>query len=437
VVYLLFAVLNKVRTSLALKLMVGIWLLAFIFALFYGWLSIKLKLTENLSLFIVVAFIIASAYAVLIYIVPKLFIFKPLKKIEEHSIQISKNNLNVPKLTYKSEDEIGRLMQAFNTMVITLRELITDANNMSNQTATASDKILTTSHQMKDSIEKVMVTTEEVATGAATQVEETSAALEFIQTINEDIKKINANLNIMKHNSNKGLETSTKGIESSNKAKGQMNLIESKVSESSKAITNLSEKSKEISNILNVIQYISEQTNLLALNAAIEAARAGEHGKGFVVVADEVRKLSKQTGDSTSKIASIITTIQKEVDYSGQSMREVVKQVQTGGIVIDANEQAFKEIDQMVREMAKKVYEVSSAIFQITERIRDSVATIERVANITEESSTATEQLSATIQQQNASMQEMNSMAESLAKFAKELNESLSKYQLTNRKNIE
>nr|WP_246421476.1 methyl-accepting chemotaxis protein [Texcoconibacillus texcoconensis] len=383
---------------------------------------------QNLNNFLLGTFISMIGIGFIIILLRSFL--KPLTDMSNHFEQIANGDLSVPSLTVKNKDEIGTLAISVNKMVESIRDLIGSANTISEQTAASSEELSSSSTQIKDSIEQVSSTTEELATGATSQAEETNNALVFIQTINEDIQNINANLKQLDHHSTNGLQTSNKGIESSSKAKEQMNLIESKVSETSNEIMILSEKSKEISSILNVIEGISDQTNLLALNASIEAARAGEHGKGFAVVAEEVRKLAEQTGNEIDQISSIISAIQTEVSQSGQSMKEVVNQVQTGGKVIDENVDSFKEIDQVVREMTETVGQVSSAATQITERIAESVSAIENIASITEESSAASEQLSATMEEQNVSMQEINSMAEGLAKYAEDLNESLSQFKL-------
>jgi len=93
--------------------------------------------------------------------------------------------------------------------------------------------------------------------------------------------------------------------------------------ESSSTIQNLSTELEKINSVVSLIRDIAKQTNLLALNATIEAARAGEAGKGFAVVASEVKQLATQTADATSKITSLVSTIQGSAVNAVGSSRKI------------------------------------------------------------------------------------------------------------------
>ena len=148
-------------------------------------------------------------------------------------------------------------------------------------------------------------------------------------------------------------------------------------------IMELAKQAEAISNIMNVISDIADQTNLLALNAAIEAARAGEAGRGFAVVADEVRKLAEKTMASTSEVGRSIAGIQKSVN---ESIAQVEKAV---------------ELIHMVAGEATRSGEMLAEIVSMADSTADQVRAI----------ATSSEEQSATCEEINRAITEINSIA--------------------------
>src|SRR5690348_9999790 len=165
-----------------------------------------------------------------------------------------------------------------------------------------------------------------------------------------------------------------------------MEQIRKAVVDANDVVARLGERSTAIGRILNVIEDVAEQTNLLALNAAILAAQAGEYGKGFSVVASEIRELAERTGSSTRDIASLIRSVQDEVENalkatsSGSSMVEngVALSHEAGkalnNILVSAAKASSmgKEIAGATREQAKG----SEAVTQAVDRLQSMVGQI-------------------------------------------------------------
>ncbi len=386
-------------------------------------------IVEAISLLFVVV-----AVSIIIGIIIALFmgrkITTPIKAIQKVSNRIADGDLTVEKVEVTSQDEVGQLTIAINTMIDNVKGLIQETIALSQQVAASSEELTASSNEISSGIEQASATTEEISSGATKQAEHANITMEMIHHIAEEIKQINENANILEDSSLQANSASAHGTESVNQSMKQMVAIEGKVASTSKIIEGLGEKSNTINQILAVINDIASQTNLLALNAAIEAARAGEQGRGFAVVADEVRKLAEEAERFTNQITEIIIDVQKEAEESGKAMSEVVKEVQMGTEAMKKNGEAFKEIADIIDEMNQKIKEVTSATKQINGKMENAVESVENIAGISEESSAGTEELAASMMQQNASMLEINGMAVSLSKVTEQLEEAMAKFKL-------
>lgn len=353
---------------------------------------------------------------------------KPLLKVMEQVKEVAKGNLTIDKINIQSKDEVGQLALAMNDMVDNTKMLIRDATAISNQVASYSEELMTSTNEMSQSIEQVLTTVEEVASGSNIQAQHASETLSKIQEVDMKVHHIKKYIEEMTSRSEKTEDSSQKGIESAEQSIRGMYAMEQRVSSTATVIQELGEKSKEIRRILDVIHDIANQTNLLALNAAIEAARAGEQGKGFSIVADEVRKLAEQSSESAGQIANIIDNVLKEAQLAEQAMSGVVQEVQSSSNMIDNNRTSFDDIAKSILEMVEHIHQVTEASQLIDRETKEVVKAVENISAISEQSSAGSEELLATMEQQSASIQEINGMAANLSEMADSLHQSLSKF---------
>lgn len=279
-----------------------------------------------------------------------------------------------------TRDEIGKLAEAFKTMIHQMRELVGHIKEKSVQVAGAAQQLSSSSQQ------------------TAASANETAATMGEITTTVEQVAANTQEISKASENANKHADEGNKGI---NKVDEQMRHIASSTQGVSVVIGDLSKKSQEINQIVELITSIADQTNLLALNAAIEAARAGEQGRGFAVVAEEVRKLAEQSASAAKEIYSLINAIQVESQKAVESMAEGSKEVEAGTAVVQEVGESFGGIIGAVQSLASQIEDVAAATEQMS-------AGVQNVAAATEE--------------ETAAMEEVSASAEALTKLSEDLN---------------
>ena len=124
----------------------------------------------------------------------------------------------------------------------------------------------------------------------------------------------------------------------------------------------LQQNTDEVRSITNIILKISNQTNLLALNASIEAARAGEAGKGFAVVADQIGQLAKQTKDATGKITAILDSLVQQTQNVSDQIDSNVSVTRTQGSLIEETGVQFSKIRTILSSVEKDIDDIHSRL---------------------------------------------------------------------------
>ncbi|MFU9138178.1 methyl-accepting chemotaxis protein [Erwinia tasmaniensis] len=164
----------------------------------------------------------------------------------------------------------------------------------------------------------------------------------------------------------------------------------------------IDESSRKIGAITSIINGIAFQTNILALNAAVEAARAGEQGRGFAVVAAEVRSLAQRSANAVKDISALI-------GESTQRVGQGVSLVQDAGKTMQEMSAAVDSVKTIITEIVHASDEQSQGIGQVT---------------------VAVNQMDGATQQNSALVQQMSAAAASLEDQAKQLAETVERFQL-------
>lgn len=387
----------------------------------------ELKTFTQISLITIISVLVLATVVILL---TANRIAKPLQLLEIAAGRIASGDLSVTNINITSQDELGRLARAFETMVANLRNLVRKIDNSSEMVAASAEELTASADQSSQAANQVATSITDVSRGLEAQLSAANNTSTVVQQMSAGIQQIAANVNELAAQSIQATAKANAGNKSVDEAVQQMASIEQTVTHSADVVVNLGERSKEIGQIVDTISGIAGQTNLLALNAAIEAARAGEQGRGFAVVAEEVRKLAEQSQEAAKKIAVLIGEIQGDTTKAVNAMNEGTREVKRGAEVVNASGQAFLEITTLVTRVSSQISEISSAIDQMSSGSQQIVVSVKSIDDLSQKAAGEAQTVSAATEEQSATMEEIASSSQVLAKLAMELREAVNKFRL-------
>jgi len=354
-------------------------------------------------------------------------ITRPLTELTETAKRIAAGD-NSARMEVESDDEIGHLGDAFNSMLdarikakedtddykklqqgiqqllqvtadasdgdMTVRAPVTDGalGNVSDAVNLMLENVGGLIKNVQDSAKvvaksamEIQASSEQLASGANTQNKEIVNTSSAVQEMAANTESVSTNAIAANEAANRAKKAAEEGSKAVLDVITGMDRIRENVQAGAKKIKRLGERSMEISTIVNTINQISAQTDMLALNAAIEAARAGEHGRGFTVVAEEVRKLAERAAAATQEIEKLVASIQAETNESVTSMEQQTLQVEDGSKIVTTAGTSLERIREASVQSAELINEITLAAKQQVRGANGVVVAMQTVSQIAQQ----------------------------------------------------
>lgn len=352
----------------------------------------------------------------------------PILACIDYADEVESGNLS-GLIEFQGSDETGRLAEALNKMVNTIRKILSDVYQHSALVVLASNKLAKTSEDMTKTSMAVKEKTEAVAAASERASANIFSVSNTIESLSRRAGIIASSSSDMAQNVH-SVASSVEQMANSFQDVAQHCADAQQISEKSLKtsdlaayqINDLNEASHNIGTVIRLIEQITEQTKLLALNATIEAARAGDAGRGFSVVANEVKELAGQTAKATEGIAKRIKEIQKqtgdvvrmiqEVSINSQELNEINTSI---AITVEQQSVTTNDIAQTIAGTARSAEKVSEEVLEITNAIRNEVTPNIKAA------STRVSDVSSSIQEVYLGVRKNAGAAEGNVAFSREL----------------
>lgn len=388
------------------------------------------KTYNNVMVTSLAILILSIILSIVISIAISANISSQVKKILVVANLLKDKNLGID-IKASGRDEFSEIIRALIGTKDSIKEIISNVNNMAEDMGTTSEELSATIEEIASTMDEVNTNTETIVKGteelSALTEEVSSSTIELNESITILSQKSQLGSKISNDIEKRAVEVESKTNESLKRADDLVKINQQKIVEA----INEGKIVNEVRVMADTIGSIAAQTNLLSLNAAIEAARAGEQGRGFAVVADEVRKLADQSAMTVNQIQSIVKRVQAAFDNLSNTADEMLKFMVNN---IKPDYVYFVEASTQYAEDAKHIsnvsHEIANSATEMAAAMEQIGSAMKNVASTSQEGLKNSEQISSSISDTSRALDEISKTAVVQAEMSEKINRIIKEFKL-------
>jgi len=339
-------------------------------------------LQRQVSKMLVVISLAASALALLVSLLLRGQILRPIREIEQASIRLRDGDLT-HRVRVIGGDEIAHTAQAFNELIDSFQQAMRQVAAVAASVSASAETLVGASAQVAES--------SSAQTGAVGVVSMT------IEHMSASIAAISNHAQSLRGSAEASLRGTQDGHLALSRLLENIDSVRLAFLAIRGSVGAFVESTSAITASITQVKDLSAQTNLLARNAAIEAARAGESGRGFSVVADEVRQLAQRSAQAANSINELTVNLEGQSEAVGDALRAGTVALDDSGRLLSELESTLQQAADLVGDSTRGVDQIADAVSVQSEGGRGIAEHIEHIARMAGEGDAITHQVSGAV----------------------------------------
>lgn len=378
------------------------------------------KITQKQRNITILLLVCGTCFAVIIGVLINFSISWPIQEIIKAGRAMAAGDFsqNINALGCRETYEV---VKELNISLKSVRSLISNLNQESDQIAEASQNLKTAAKDSGNSAYEVAKAMQELASATSNQTEQVAQTANVIERLGLIVREVSEQTLNIASSSEQVASSAQSGQKLTHDVANEINQIYFAAKEMGNVILELDEATKLIADIASEIREITDETSLLSLNASIEASRAGEHGKGFSVVAKAVGKLAERSREAAQRIDDLTVQMRERGEQAVRLMESEIARVEGGKDLAGKATTTFEGIFKELETVLGKINHVAKAAKEMSVDNEKAITAIANIAAISEESMAGAEEVSASAEEQSAAAQEVTTLAENLFVISNEM----------------